>query len=81
MQIAAYANADFYMDDEGNEKPMPTIDGLGIVHVSPDGTTFHEVTDADLAWDSFLTVIDLANRLQDIEGLLEQIGGINGQAS
>ncbi len=81
MQIAAYANADFYMDDEGNEKPMPEIDGLGIVHVSPDGTTFHEVTDADLAWDSFLTVIDLANRLQHIEGLLEQIGGINGQAS
>ena len=81
MQIAAYANADFYLDEEGNEQPMPEVDGLGIVHVSPNGTTFHEVTDVDLAWDSFLTVIDLANRLEHIEGLLIQLGGLNGQAS
>ena len=78
MQIAAYANADFYLDSDGNEASLPLIDGLGIVHVSENGTTFHEVTDPDLAWDSFLTVIDLANRLEHIEGLLEQIGGTNG---
>jgi hypothetical protein len=81
MQIAAYANADFYLDEEGNEQSLPVLDGLGIVHVSVNGTTFHEVTDADLAWDSFLTVIDLANRLEHIESLLTQIGGLNGQAS
>jgi len=81
MQIAAYANADFYLDEEGIERSLPTLDGLGIVHVSENGTTFHEVTDADLAWDSFLTVVDLANRLEHIESLLTQIGGLNGQAS
>lgn len=78
MQIAAYANADFYLDLNGNEVALPLIDGLGIVHVSEKGTTFHEVTDPDLAWDSFLTVIDLANRLEHIERLLEQVGGTNG---
>jgi hypothetical protein len=81
MQIAAYANADFYLDDYGNEVPLPEIDGLGIVHISPNGTTFHDVKDVDLAWDSFLTVVDLATRLEHITTLLEQIGGTNGQAS
>lgn len=79
MQLAAYANADFYVDEEGNEQFLPQVDGLGIVHISPEGTTFHEVTNTAEAWSSFVTVVALANRLESMENLLKQIGGTNGQ--
>ena len=78
MQLVAYANADFYLDNDGSEKPMPAIDGLAIVHITPNGTTVHEVIDKDLAWQSFLTVIQLANQMEIIEGLMKPVGEING---
>jgi hypothetical protein len=79
MQIAAYANADFYVDGDGVEQFIPKLDGLGIVHITPSGTTFHEVTNPVTAWESFLTALHLARRLETIDKLLQQIGGTNGQ--
>ncbi len=37
MQIAAYANADFYLDEEGNEQSLPVLDGLGGAGGGTDG--------------------------------------------
>jgi hypothetical protein len=37
LQLAAYARADVYVDDEGNEQDMPTVDGIAAVHVRADG--------------------------------------------
>lgn len=77
MQLVAYANADFYLDGE-EEKPMPKVDGLAIVHITPNGTSVHEVTNIDLAWQSFVKVIDLANQMEIIEKLIKPVGEANG---
>lgn len=80
MQLAAYEKAEFYLDDEGNEHPLPQVDGTAIVHITPNGTSFHEVTDRDLAWNSFLAVIEVAKRLSKIDDLLKPIGGTSEQS-
>lgn len=33
LQTAAYARAEFYVDDNGDEIPMPHIDATGVVHI------------------------------------------------
>ena len=75
MQLIAYGKADFYLDENGKECQLPAIDGYGIVHISPEATTFHVVEDEVIAWDAFLTVIQLANKLKSIEKLLKPLEG------
>lgn len=55
-QTAAYANADFYLDADGYEQPLPHIDRLGILHIRADGADLHPVTDADAAWKDALHI-------------------------
>jgi hypothetical protein len=55
-QISAYANAEFLLDHDGNEVPMPPVDDLGIVHIRPDGTDLYYVTDPEAAWKDFLHI-------------------------
>ena len=50
LQVAAYANAEFYVDDDGNEHDMPKVDRLGVVHIQPDRTDLYEVSDPAAAW-------------------------------
>lgn len=67
VQLAAYANAEFLVDPDGNEVPLPQIDELGVLHVTDHGTTLHRVTDADAAWKDFLHikwVADAGNRIK-----------------
>lgn len=73
MQLVAYAKAEFYLDEEGKEQPMPEVDGLAIVHITPNGTTFHEVTDPAYAWESFLAVIDVSKRMEFIDKLMKKV--------
>lgn len=73
MQLVAYAKAEFYLDEDGSEKPLPNIDGLAIVHITPNGTTFHEVTDPEYAWESFLAVIDVSKRMELIDKLMKKV--------
>jgi hypothetical protein len=56
LQTAAYANAEFYLDADGNEQPLPKVDGLGVVHVRADGADFYRFTDPDAAWKDYLHV-------------------------
>ena len=37
LQLAAYRNADFYIDDNGDEQPMPKVDQAGCVWLRADG--------------------------------------------
>ena len=53
LQLAAYRNAEFYLDDDGAEQPMPEVDGLATVHVTPTGTDVYRVSDPALAWKQF----------------------------
>ena len=54
LQVAAYANCEFYLDDNDTEQPMPEVDGLAIVHITPTGTDLYRVADPAAAWKDFL---------------------------
>ncbi len=36
LQLAAYRNAEFFVDNDGNEQPMITVDNTGAIHVTAD---------------------------------------------
>lgn len=58
IQLAAYAGAEFYLDEDGAEQPLPGIDRLGILHVTPYGTTLHPVQadQQEAAWKDWLHI-------------------------
>jgi hypothetical protein len=70
LQVAAYRNAEFYVDDDGNEVPLPEIDGLAVVHVTDAGTRMHRFADPDAAWKDFLHVAWVANAVPRIDAQL-----------
>ncbi len=43
LQTAAYAKAEFYIDEDGNEHPLPEIAATYVAHVTPDGTHLYEL--------------------------------------
>ena len=49
LQLAAYANAEFYLAADGSEQPLPKVDRYGVVWVRADGYDLvpFDVTDAD----------------------------------
>lgn len=55
-QLAAYRNADFYLDDNGHEQPVPQVDSLAVVHITPTGTELYRVADPEAAWRDFLHI-------------------------
>lgn len=62
LQVAAYANAEFYVDGHGDEQPMPDIDGLAVVHITPEGTDVYQVADPEAAWKQFQHVAWVARQ-------------------
>jgi len=54
LQVAAYARAEFYVDELGDEHPLPPIDRIGVLHVTPDGTDLYPLGDIDDAFAEFL---------------------------
>lgn len=72
MQLAAYKNAEFYLDEgDKTEVPMPEFDGLAVVHVTPTGTDVFRVADPVAAWKDFLHVLWVARADKRIR---DQIG-------
>jgi hypothetical protein len=67
MQLAAYQHAEFYLDDNGEEQPMPEVDGLAVVHITPDGTDLYEIADPDLAWKQFQHVAWIAKQTNAVK--------------
>ena len=60
LQLAAYANAEFLLDDDGKEQPLPPIDRLGVIHVTASGTELYPVADPAAAWKDALHVFWVA---------------------
>jgi hypothetical protein len=54
LQLAAYACAEFYLDDAGDERPMPRIDRIGAVHVQPEISELYDLGPIDVAFGEFL---------------------------
>lgn len=38
LQVAAYSRFEFYLDQDGNEQPMPEIEACYVAHITPGGT-------------------------------------------
>jgi hypothetical protein len=53
LQLAAYASAETYLDGQGQEHDMPTIDNVAAVHVRADGYSVHGFTSS--TFDMFAT--------------------------
>lgn len=53
-QLAAYGKAEFLVDADGNEQPLPTIERYGVLHVTEGGTHLYPITDPEAAWKDFL---------------------------
>ena len=68
LQTAAYAGAEFYLAEDNTEQPMPEVDGIGVAHITPNGTDFYRFTDREAAWKDWLHVLWVANSEDRIRG-------------
>jgi len=70
LQVACYGNAEFSVNDAGDEEPIPHIDRYGVVHVRPDATELFEVADPAAAWKDALHVMWTAKATDRIKTYL-----------
>lgn len=72
LQLAAYGHAEFYVDDQGAEQPMPSIDFYGVVWVRADGFDLYRYDVTEREWKQFLFCIQTAwwteNRMDAVRG-------------
>lgn len=70
LQMAAYAHAEVYLDDDGTEQPMPELHaGIGI-HVRADGYDVHPINIGERPWRIFCHAAWLARQLRDATTLI-----------
>lgn len=67
MQCAAYANAEFFLDEHGVEQPIPEVERLGVLHIRADGTDLYPVADPAHAWKCFQHVSFIAKQMDLIK--------------
>jgi hypothetical protein len=53
LQLAAYRYSDFYIDQAGNERPMPTVDRTGVVWLRADGYDLIPLNAGPEAFEAF----------------------------
>ena len=70
-QLAAYRGMDFYVDVAGVDQPMPEVDSLAVVHITPTGTDLYRINDPEAAWRDWLHIQWVANSVDRIKS---QIG-------
>lgn len=61
LQLAALAHAEFIIDPDGNETPMPAVDQLAVLHLRPRSWSLVPVDSGEASWEAFLA----AKRLSD----------------
>jgi hypothetical protein len=72
LQVAAYMGAEFYVDDDGAEQPIPEVDRIGVVHITDAGTRLHPFKDRDAAWKDWRHVSWVASRIPAIDDQLDE---------
>lgn len=62
LQLAAYRYADVLLADtpDGEEQPMPEVDGTAAIHITPTGSELIPVTTNDAVFRTFLYVVQVA---------------------
>lgn len=75
LQVAAYTTAEFYLAEDGDEKPLPEVERMGVLHVTEDGTLLHPMGDRaviDKAAATFRHIAYVAKQTDWIKGLIGQ---------
>ncbi len=70
LQLAAYRYADAYVDERGDEHPMPHIDWTGAVHIRADGYSLVPVEAGPEQFRAFLYVQQVARFVADSRSLV-----------
>ena len=76
LQLAAYRNAEFYVDGNDQDQPVPEVDGLAVVHITPTGTDVYRIADPDLAWKQFRHVAWVAGQTDAIKNHITEPAGV-----
>jgi hypothetical protein len=71
LQCAAYAGAEFYQDEDGEEQPIPEVERIGVVHITEAGTALRPFKDRDAAWKCWRHVQWVASQIPAIDDQLE----------
>lgn len=67
LQLAAYANAEIYLDGDGAEQPMPAIDAAYAVWLRPDGYDVYEMDISEPVYKTFLHVAYVARQAKHLD--------------
>lgn len=69
LQLAAYRGCEFYVtdDDPDTEYPMPEVERVGVLHVTPDGTCLYPMAGGADPWEAWLAVMTVAKKRADID--------------
>lgn len=71
-QVDAYAHADTILVEGGDERPMPQIDRLGIIHLTDDSATLYDAgTPGGPGWATFLGANTIHQNINDLRGILK----------
>jgi len=67
LQCAAYAHAEFYLDEDNAEQPLPLVEGIGCVHVTAEGSYLVEFPEPETAWTLFTHIAYVAKYTTTID--------------
>lgn len=69
-QLAAYRNAEFYVDTDGHEQPMVKVDEVWGVHLRADGYTVHPLDAGPDTYKAFRHMAYVANYAKGMKALV-----------
>ena len=73
MQVAAYAHMGTILTIDGEEKPMPHIDRLGIIHISDNNASLVDVGTPDgPAWNMFQAAHTIHSHMWEITNMIKE---------
>lgn len=66
LQLAAYASADFMVQDD-QEVPIPLVDRIAVVHLTPDGARLIDGPPIEAAMEAFTSVLAVSRLIPTID--------------
>lgn len=75
LQLHAYANAEFYVEDDEPDVEIPMPEGIeryGVLHITDHGTFLYPVDHSQNPWRDFLNVLAVNNARKRIDGYLTE---------
>ncbi|GGJ56210.1 hypothetical protein [Glutamicibacter ardleyensis] len=72
LQTIAYKNCEFYVDEDQIDRPMPEVEGIGVLHLTKEGAFLHPLGDMQAASDEFAAILLLFNSRKRRDGLIRR---------